>query len=78
MKNDVPVRIIRVFKLLEYLSEFPAKSVDKLAQIIGVSIKTIYKDIILLESLGYEMEKDNTHRYQIKYGFTPEYHLNEN
>ncbi len=78
MKNDVPVRIIRVFKLLEYLSAFPAKSVDKLAQMIGASIKTIYKDIILLESLGYEMEKDNTHRYRIKYGFTPEYHLNEN
>jgi predicted DNA-binding transcriptional regulator YafY len=65
MKNDVPVRIVRVFKLLEYLSAFPAKSVDKLAQMIGVSIKTIYKDIILLESSG--LRNGKRHQSQISY-----------
>ncbi|MBK9566966.1 MAG: hypothetical protein IPO37_17890 [Saprospiraceae bacterium] len=66
MKNDVPVRIIRVFKLLEYLSEFPAKSVDKLAQIIGVSIKTIYKDNHSAGILGLRDGKDNTHKISDK------------
>lgn len=77
MKDDIPVKVIRVFKLVEYLTEFPPKTVEKLSEILSASIKTIYKDLHLIETLGYEIEKDNVHRYCIRHSGRSEYHLNE-
>ncbi|HRG40264.1 MAG TPA: HTH domain-containing protein [Saprospiraceae bacterium] len=77
MKTEAPLKIIRIFKLLQNLSEFPPKNVEKLAQVIDVSPKTIYKDLHTLESLGYETDKDNSHRYQLKHHRQIEYHLDD-
>ena len=49
MKTEAPLKIIRIFKLLQNLSEFPPKNVEKLAQVIDVSPKTIYKDLHTLD-----------------------------
>ena len=77
MKTEAPLKIIRIFKLLQNLSEFPPKNVEKLAQVIDVSPKTIYKDLHTLESLGYETDKDHSHRYQLKHHRQIEYHLDD-
>lgn len=78
MNGDTPIKVVRIFKLLHYLSEFPAKTVEKIAKMIDVSPKTIYKDLHIIESLGYEVVKDHQHRYHLKYSSQSEYHLDDN
>jgi len=78
MKKETPVKVVRIFTLIRHLSEFPPKSVDKLAQMMEVSPKTLYKDIHIVESLGFETEKDQLNRYQLKNNHRSEYHLDEN
>jgi proteasome accessory factor C len=77
MQGDTPIKVVRIFKLLNCLSEFPPKTVERLAQIIDVSPKTIYKDIHIIASLGYDIDKDDQHRYHIKYSAPYQYHLDD-
>ncbi len=77
MTNTFSSKVIRIFKLIGYLSDFPPKTAEKLSQLIDVSVKTVYKDLHLIESLGYETEKDHLHRYSIKHFSRSEYHLDE-
>ena len=78
MKGDVPIKVVRVFKLVQYLCEFPPKSIEKLALLVDVSPKTVYKDIPIIESIGYEIVKDENYRYSIKQSDRSAYHLNDN
>ncbi len=78
MSRDVTLKVVRIFKLLNFLSEFPPKPVDRLAKILNVSPKTVYKDIHIIESLGYEIEKDDQYRYHIKYRDQYTYKLDDN
>ena len=77
MKKVVPVRVIRIFHLIRLMSEYPPKTIEKLADIIEVSPKTVYKDCQIIESLGYELEKDGQNRYVIKYTSRTAYQLDE-
>lgn len=77
MKKVVPVRVTRIFQLIQLMSEYPPKTIEKLADIIEVSPKTVYKDCQIIESLGYELEKDGQNRYVIKYTSRSVYQLNE-
>jgi len=77
MKGVVPVRVIRVFKLVQYLCEFPPKSMEKLAEMLEISPKTAYKDIHVLEAVGYDIHIDEKHRYAIKNSGRTEYHLDD-
>lgn len=77
MKVIVPIRVIRVFKLVQYLCEFPPKTVDKLAEMLEISPKTVYKDIHIVEAVGYEIDKDENHKYYIKNSGRTEYQLDE-
>jgi len=77
MKVTVPIRVIRVFKLVQYLCEFPPKTVDKLAEMLEISPKTVYKDIHIVEAVGYEIDKDENHKYYIKNSGRTEYQLDE-
>lgn len=77
MEKDTPKRIIRVFHLLDYLGEFPPKTVGKLASMLGANSKTVYKDIQLLHTLGYEVTKDSAHRHFLTYHTKTAYQLSE-
>lgn len=77
MAGAVPIKVVRIFRLLDGLSAFPPKTVDKLAQMIDVSPKTVYKDIHIITSLGYDIDKDEQHRYYIKYSAPHQYHLED-
>jgi proteasome accessory factor C len=77
MTNSSSTKVKRIFVLIQYLSDFPPKTAEKLAQLIDISVKTLYKDLHLIETLGYETEKDHLHRYCIKYSGRTEYHLDE-
>lgn len=77
MKKEAPIKVVRIFTLIRLLSEYPPKTVDKLALMMEVSPKTVYKDVQLLESLGFETEKDDNNRYQLKNNHRSEYHLDE-
>lgn len=56
-------KIYRVFRLLAILSQRPFRTVPHLASIIDCSKETIYKYIRLLESVGYQIDKDEGNRY---------------
>jgi predicted DNA-binding transcriptional regulator YafY len=77
MAGDVPIKVVRIFRLLDSLSKFPPKTIDKLAQMIDVSPKTVYKDIHIITSLGYDIDKDDQHRYYIKNSAPHQYHLED-
>lgn len=77
MKKVVPVRVIRIFQLIRLMSEYPPKTIEKLAGIIEVSPKTVYKDCQIIETLGYELEKDSQNRYVIRHTSRSTYQLSE-
>ncbi|WP_027000491.1 helix-turn-helix transcriptional regulator [Eisenibacter elegans] len=58
-------RIKRVFELIQMLVEKPPKTVKQLAANLSATYRTIYRDLILLEELGYPIEKDFYDRYFI-------------
>jgi predicted DNA-binding transcriptional regulator YafY len=56
-------KIYRVFKLISLLADKPKKTAKQLATSLDISIATVYKYIILLESLGYNIDKDERDAY---------------
>ena len=70
MKESVPVRVVRVFSLIEKLMQFPPKRIDELADRLNVSNSTIYKDIEVVRSIGMPVERDSRRRYY--FSGTPE------
>ncbi|HMS30698.1 MAG TPA: HTH domain-containing protein [Saprospiraceae bacterium] len=63
MKESVPVRVVRVFSLIEKLMQFPPKRIDALADRLNVSTSTVYKDIEVVRSIGMPLERDSRRRY---------------
>lgn len=57
--------LLRIFKLIQYLAGYPPKRIDRLAQLLEVSNKTVYRYISLLRSLGYTINNDKDNRYYI-------------
>ena len=51
-------RIYRVFQLINQLQAGPAKSSGSLAKMLGVTVRSVYRYLDLLEQLGFRVEKD--------------------
>ena len=55
-------KLYRVFRLLQLLSQRPYRNVPHLASVLETSRETVYKYIRLLESVGYQIDKDEHNR----------------
>ncbi|MEZ4912092.1 MAG: WYL domain-containing protein [Saprospiraceae bacterium] len=77
MKKQVPPRVVRIIKLIQYLSEYPPKKIEQIALHLEVHPKTVYKDVELLGQLGYETEKDHHRAITLKYSGKNNYHLTD-
>ena len=51
-------RIYRVFQLISQLKAGPAKSPGSLAKMLGVTVRSVYRYLDLLEQSGFQVEKD--------------------
>lgn len=74
MATNETTRVLRIFKLIQYLDDYPPKNVERLADLLEVSDKTIYRYLKLIEEIGYEIEKDHSNHYSLvfdarKYNF---------
>ena len=69
-------RIYRVFQLINQLQAGPAKSSGSLAKMLGVTVRSVYRYLDLLEQLGFRVEKDAHGKFFLAasgiYGPTPE------
>ncbi len=66
MKDNAPKdlqTLYRIFNLIKLLSAPPYYKVSELAKRLEVSDKTIYSYLQLLESVGYEPDKNKHHQY---------------
>jgi predicted DNA-binding transcriptional regulator YafY len=52
----------RIFQLIRMLNTRPYKTVKQLEQHLGVSSSQLYRDLQLLERLGYLIDEDDEHR----------------
>lgn len=68
-------KIYRVFRLLSLLSQRPYRTVPHLAQLIETSKETAYKYIRLLESIGYQIDKDEHNHYFLLLDHSPDHPL---
>jgi predicted DNA-binding transcriptional regulator YafY len=68
-------RIYRVFQLINQLQAGPAKSSGSLAKMLGVTVRSVYRYLDLLEQLGFRVEKDAHGKFFLAasgiYGPTP-------
>jgi predicted DNA-binding transcriptional regulator YafY len=51
-------RIYRVFQLINQLQAGPARSSGSLAKMLGVTVRSVYRYLDLLDQLGFRVEKD--------------------
>lgn len=58
-------KILRVFQLINLLKSSPAKSINHLAKTLEMDSRSIYRYFDLLRVLGFQLEKNNFHRYSI-------------
>jgi proteasome accessory factor C len=69
-------RIYRVFQLINQLQAGPAKSSGSLAKMLGVTVRSVYRYLDLLEQLGFRVEKDAHGKFFLAasgaFGPTPE------
>ena len=56
-------KLYRVFRLIQCLSQRPYRTASRLAQLIETTPRTVYKYFHLLESVGYQIDKDEKNRY---------------
>ena len=63
-------KLFRVFRLIQLLSQPPYRKVKRLAEILEVDPRTVYRYIQLLESLGYAVDKKEGDRYFLHIEFS--------
>ena len=61
--------MLRIFRLIRLLQRKPHKLVAELATLLEVDRRQIYRDLELLEEIGYLIDKDSKNRYFL---FLPE------
>lgn len=64
-------KLFRVFRLLQLLSQRPYRTVPHLARVLETSRETTYKYLRLLESVGYQIDKDEQNRYFLLVDYAP-------
>ncbi len=62
-------RLYRVFSLIRYLNTPPPRTAKQLISILQSDKSTFYRDIKLIESLGYPVDSDEKHRWFIQFQF---------
>ena len=77
MRKKVPPKVVRIIRLIQYISEYPPKSIQQIANHLEVHQKTAYKDVELLSALGYETEKNQHRAYALKYHRKETYQLTD-
>ena len=50
-------KLLRLFKLIRLLKQRPGKTIHQLAQSLGITVRTMYRYLVLLEEVGYEIDK---------------------
>lgn len=68
-------KLYRLFRLLAVLSQRPYRTVPHLASLLECSKETIYKYLRLLESVGYQIDKDEGNRYFLLLDHAPQHSL---
>ena len=63
-------KLFRVFRLIQLLSQPPYRKVKRLAEILEVDARTVYRYIQLLEKLGYGVDKKPGDRYFLQVEFS--------
>ncbi len=56
-------KLLRVFRLIQLLSQPPYRTVKRLADLLEITPRTVYRYISLLEELGYQIDKKERDRY---------------
>ncbi|MGA0560219.1 helix-turn-helix transcriptional regulator [Larkinella sp. VNQ87] len=51
-------KLLRVFKLIRLLKQRPGKTIGQLAQSLETTTRSVYRYLIFLESVGYEVDRD--------------------
>lgn len=74
------MRSLRLFALLDHLRGRSVPiSADALAEILGVSVRTIYRDMVTLQAMGAPVRGEPGVGYQLEQGyFLPPLHLDHN
>ncbi len=72
--SDTHTPMVRQWQLLEWLSSDPKGiTVGKAAKVTGVSLKTIRRDLILLQKIGFDLEETeeefNRKRWRVRQPF---------
>ncbi len=57
--------VLRIFRLIRYLAKPPHKGVIQLADWLGVDKRSVYRYLQLLDTLGYDVDRDFDNRYFI-------------
>ncbi|MBK9150367.1 MAG: WYL domain-containing transcriptional regulator [Saprospiraceae bacterium] len=58
-------KILRVLKMVQYLTNYPPKSVSRLEDLLGISTATAYRYLQLLKDIGYDVVSDEHNAYYI-------------
>lgn len=67
MESNETTKTIRIMQLIQYLGEYPPKTILRMSQMLQVSNKSIYRYLDVLRQIGYEIAFDQKKRYYIKY-----------
>jgi len=69
MNKTTEKGVYRIFKLIRLLNSTPRRTVKQLMPIVGASESAIYRDLELLERLGYLVETDGHGRKYLQFQF---------
>jgi proteasome accessory factor C len=64
---DTQKKVLEVFRLIMLLNTPPSKDVSQLVRRLGSSSSTVYRDLKILESIGYPIETDDKKRKSLKF-----------
>lgn len=68
--KDTRNRVFQVFNLIRHLNTPPGKTVKQLEKVLNASKSAIYRDIQLLEELGYIVDTDENNRKFLQLDFS--------
>lgn len=64
---DSKKKVLAIFRLLRILNSPPALSAKQLQQRLQLSRSSFYRQLEIIKSLGYEVEKDGKDRFSLKF-----------
>lgn len=76
MALNETTRVLRIFKLIQHLDDFPPKSVERLSTLLDVSDKSVYRYLNLLREIGYDIQKNQNNQYSLTF-VSRNYHLED-